>query len=45
LPEKILDDYQVVDLSLIESALQSIKLDWKYILYSKGEVIDNDRVK
>ena len=45
LPEKILDDYQVVDLSLIESALQSIKLDWKYILYSKGEVIDDDRVK
>jgi len=27
LPADILDDYQVIDLSLIESALQSIKLD------------------
>ena len=28
LSDDILDDYQVIDLSLIESALQSIKLDW-----------------
>jgi len=27
LPADILDDYQVIDLSLIESAIQSIKLD------------------